>query len=517
MTGPLASVPAVDWAALAPVLAPSLALLAVLVADALRRRPQQEPSPTARRLLDALALAGLLAAGAAVVWLARDLAATGSVRSTICVPGAGDGLGPRCSWTVSGLTLTLQALLVLAGLGALLLALDGQGAKDRATHHALLLAAVTGGVALAGARDLVSFVVALETASLPAVALVALRRDARGAQGALTLLLTSVTSLGLLLLGIALLLLTTGSLHLHQVAATLAQPGLPAPVRALAALGVVLAAAGIFFKLSAVPFHGWTPDTYAGAPLPVAAFLAVVSKLAAVAALLILVGVGAPGLAGVWAPVIGTIGAVSVTVGNLVALRQQVAVRLLAWSTVAQSGWVLLPLAAAGQGARPAVRAASAGSLGYALAYAAASLTAFTVVVLFGRRHPAGEGHTLLDYRGLARQQPVAAACLAFALACLAGLPPGVMGLVAKVVAVRPLVQAGIWPLALVAAVNVVLGLLYYLRWAALMVGPSAAEVTPRWRISPAEGTVLAAGTGVCVGLSIWPQLVAGVLPGLLR
>ena len=105
---------------------------------------------------------------------------------------------------------------------------------------------------------------------------------------------------------------------------------------------------------------------------------------------------------------------------------------------------------------------------------------------------------------------------LAFGLACLAGLPPGIMGLVAKVVAVRPLVDGGAWWLAAVAAVNVALGLAYYLRWAALLVARPA-TVPPTWRVRPAEGVALGAAAGGCLVLSAWPQVVAGLLPGLLR
>ena len=153
------------------------------------------------------------------------------------------------------------------------------------------------------------------------------------------------------------------------------------------------------------------------------------------------------------------------TVGNVVALRQQVAVRLLAWSTVAQAGWVLVPLAAAGNGSPGDLRNAFAASIGYLLAYVVASLAAFAVVVLLARHHPAGEEHTLDAYRGLARTRAGRRArCWGSALACLAGLPPGVMGLVAKVVAVRPLVDAELWVFAVVAAVNVAIGLAYYVR-----------------------------------------------------
>ncbi len=512
---PLTAVQSVDALALAPVAAPLAALLLVLLVDAVAPAARR-----ARRVHDLLALAGLAGGAVAVVALAAD----GADRRTACVPGGGLDIS-ACSYAVSPLTLTLQGVTIGAALVCLLLTLDGPGAGDRAPHHVLFLAAVAGATALAGARDLATLVVALETATLPAVGLVALRRDPQGAQGAVTFLLTALTSLGLLLLGAALLLAATGSAHLDRIAAALGEPGLPSRVRAVAVLGVLLAVAGIAFKLSAVPFHLWTPDTYAGAPLPIAAFLATVSKAAGAAAVVVLLALGAAPLADAWAPVLGGLAALTITVGNLVALRQRLAVRLLAWSTVAQAGWVLLPLAGAGAGGPAAVRSAAAGAVGYLAAYVAATLAVFAVVVVLARHHRAGEEHALEAYRGLARREPVAAAVLAFGLACLAGLPPGIVGLVAKVVAVRPVVDVAAWPLALVAAANVALGLVYYLRWAAMLftapavpasAAPGAVTV-PTWRVRPAEGLALGSAAAACVVLSVWPQAVAGVLPGVVR
>jgi NADH-quinone oxidoreductase subunit N len=499
-------VPSVDWVALAPVLLPVLAVVLVLLVDGVLPGGQR-----IRRALDAVAVAGLLAAAVAVAWLAVD----GGDRATVCVGTAGSGDGvARCSYVVSELTLTLQAVIVAGGLGCLVLALASVTTAQRTPHHVLMLSAVAGAAALAGARDLASLVVALETASLPVIGLVALRRDARGAQAGVTMLLTAVASLGLLLLGVALLYAATGELFLEPIAATLAAPGTPSGITAVAGLGTVLGMAGIAFKLSAVPFHLWTPDTYAGAPLPVAAFLAVVSKAAGLAAVVVLLGVGLPGLASTWGVVLAVLAAVTVTFGNLVALRQREAIRLLAWSTVAQAGWVLLPLGSARD--IPSVREAVAASVGYLIAYAAATLAVFAVVTLVARNHEAGERHLLTDYRGLARRKPAVAAVLGFGLACLAGLPPGVMGLVAKIVAVRPLVDGEVWVVALVAAVNVALGIAYYLRWGAMLVAPASTAAVPESAVGVAAAGAVAAG-GQARAAVVEPELVtvgAGGVPG---
>jgi NADH-quinone oxidoreductase subunit N len=516
MTGPnlhaagvtLAGVPSIDLAAVAPVIAPVLAVIAVLLIDAV-----VPGGVRLRWLLNLVALTGL--AGGALAVIALALNDDGATRSTACVSGTATLL-PQCSYVTSDLTLALQGVILLAAIGCLLLAIDGPGAQDRTAHHVLLLSSVAGALALAGARDLATLTVALETATLPAVGLVALRRDGQGAQAALTMLLTAIGSLGLLLLGVAMIFLATGSLYLQTIATTLSGAGLGRPVLAVAGLGMALAIGGLGFKISLVPFHLWTPDTYAGAPLPVAVFLATVSKTAGLAALAVLLGIGLPPLAHVWAPMIGVLAVITMTVGNLVALRQQVAVRVLAWSTIAQAGWVMLPFAAASDGSVEGLRTALAASIGYLLAYVVASLAVFAVVVLVARHHPAGEEHTLAAYRGLARSEPVACAVLGFALACLAGLPPGVMGLIAKLVALRPVVDTAVWPIAVIAAVNVAIGLAYYLRWAGLLLAVPV-QAPPRWRLRPAEGLVLGGAGAACVGLSLAGQVIAGLLPGVLR
>ncbi len=476
----------VDWVAVGPVLGPAVGALLLLAFDA----AVGSARPVARRVFDQIAVASLVAG--------LILTAQRSGRETFCSsPG-------QCSYVASTLTLTLQVLVLGAALVCLLLTIGLRQRPPRTELHVLLLAATAGACALAGARDYASLAVALELASLPAVGLVALQRDSRGAEAGLKLLMTSVVSFSLLALGIALLYASTGSLYLGAPVSTAL-----GDLSAVHGVGVALVVAGAAFKLSLVPFHLWTPDTYAGAPLPVAAFLSTVSKVAGLTAVVLVLALGAPDVG--WAAPIGVLAALTMTVGNLVALRQLTAVRLLAWSTVAQAGWVVLPLAGATDAGRlPDAVSASLGSL---LAYVVASLAAFGVVVRVAEQHPDGARHDLSAYAGLWRRQPVLALVLGFALLCLAGLPPGVMGVVAKVVAIVPVVGAQAWGLVAVAVVNVVLGVAVYLRWAARLV--QASDVAPASAQTPvAHRLALALGAGGCVALSVLPALVAGLLTG---
>ena len=174
--------------------------------------------------------------------------------------------------------------------------------------------------------------------------------DGRASEAALKLFLVSVVSTAVMLFGLSLVYGVTGQVHLDRIATSLDDPG--ARGAAARCSAVVLALAGFGFKVAAVPFHFWAPDTYEGAPVPVAAYLSVVSKAAGFVGLALLLTVGFAPYADVWGPLLAVLAAVTMTVGNLAALRQRQAVRLLAWSSVAQSGYMLVPLGAARRRAR---------------------------------------------------------------------------------------------------------------------------------------------------------------------
>ena len=219
-----------------------------------------------------------------------------------------------------------------------------------------------------------------------------------------------------------------------------------------------------------MPFHAWTPLTYGAAPLPVTTFLASTSKVAALGGMIVLVQAlaGASDFALV---AVAVLAALTMTLGNAMALRQQDLVHLLAWSAVAQAGWLLLPLASLSS---RAVHAAG----GYLIVYVVATVLAFVVVISLARRP--GGGVTLADHRALARRAPLTAAALGLALLTLAGLPPAIIGLVAKVVALRPVAADGIWWLIVVATLNIALGIAVYVRWLAVLIE----------RVPPGEATM---------------------------
>lgn len=454
--------------AVLPVLAPLAAAVVVLLLDAV------VPGGREGHLTVA---AGGLVAGALGTMPGLRLGA-GDVRGAFCLPSG------ECLYAADRLTSVLQLAALLAALAVLVLAwrywAGTGGGPDRTGRTpvvaALLLGATGGVVAVPAAGDLGTLLVSLELATLPTVALVALvrtswagERRARAVEGAVALLTTSLVSFALLALGAALWVAATGTALLGRAGGGAAGTVDHPPLLVLAAVFLV---AGLAFKVSAVPFHAWTPVTYAAAPLPVTAYLATASKVAALGALIVVVrALGAVDDTTLVA--VAVLAAASMTLGNLVALTQTDTVRLLAWSTVAQAGWVLLPLVSLSSRA-----AHAAGS--YLLVYVVATMLAFVVVAAVARSREAG-GTALETHRGLLRSHPLLALPLALALLTLAGLPPGIAGVVAKIVALRPVLGGGpewLW-LALVAAVNIALGIAVYVRWLAVVVGDPAAATGP--------------------------------------
>ncbi|MFG1618115.1 NADH-quinone oxidoreductase subunit N [Nonomuraea wenchangensis] len=482
----------IDYFAIAPPLALALTAALVLLLDVfLPHRPRT------RAALGLVTLAGVLVSLGFV--LAQAM--TGRTLGTFCVPPAlaGSGGPAPCSYVVDGFTLVLAGLVLASAVVIVLMSMTelAGGGIPAGEWHFLLLCTLVGAVTLPASRDLVMLVVALELVSLPVFALTALKRyDGRASEAAVKLFVVSVVSTAVMLFGVSLLYGMTGTVHLSGLAAQVqAAAGVP-----VVTVGIVLVVAGFGFKIAAVPFHAWAADVYQGAPVPVAALLSVVSKASGFAGLILVLATALPGQAGTWGPVVAILSALTMTAGNLLALRQRSAVRLLAWSSVAQSGYVLAPLAVTGTiGAQAAVGA----SVAYLVIYAAMNLGAFAVVLLVARTAGRNE---LDDYRGLAFRSPAAGLALAFCLVCLAGLPPGLAGLFAKVFVFRAIVEGGLGWLALVMAVNTVIGLYYYAVWAARLFTPAARSLT--LRAAPALWPAMGLAVAVAIVFSLAPQLV---------
>ncbi|MGI5197436.1 NADH-quinone oxidoreductase subunit N [Streptomyces sp. CA-288835] len=486
-------VQSVDWLAIAPPTIAAVVGLVVLVVDLF-------VGDAKKALLGWLSVAGLAASTLMLLPLLDG------DRSTFCLTGDAD----VCSYTADPFTLVIQFLVLGGALLAALLSVTALKDANRELPEGefwfLLLSSAAGAALLPASRDLATLIVALEVASLPAFALVGIKRgDRKSSEAALKFFLSSVTATAVSLMGVSFIYASTGTLYLTQIATEI--QNVDGQLHTLVQTGVVLTLVGFAFKTAAVPFHFWVPDTYVGAPLPVAAYLSVVGKAVGFSGLILVTVIALPSYADVWGPALAALAALTMTIGNVGALRQQStraysAVRLLAWSSVGQAGYLLVPIAAAAysQDAEKAIGS----TVAYALMYAAVNLGAFAVAALVARTKPLNR---ISDYRGLYASRPLSALVLGFFLLCLAGLPPGIIGLFAKVTVFSAAVDAGLGWLAVVMAVNVVIALFYYLQWTTLLF--RAPEGEPERHRVPAPLTAAIALTAVLgVALSGAPQLV---------
>ena len=432
--------PALDWHALAPELTLLAVGTLVTIADIAF-------DDKVRRLMPTLAGVGLLATLVPILTLAVD---SGDPRSMF--GGA---------YVVDDFSLVFKALFVLVGYVVVLMSVDyvRDGDYYENEYYTLLLTSLLGMVMMASSRDLVSVFVALELLSIPAYMLAAWRKGGpRSNEAGLKYYLMGVFASAVMLYGMSLLFGVSGATDFGSISAGLS--GDSSPLVIVAILFVLI---GFAFKVSAVPFHTWAPDTYEGAPTPVTAFLSVASKAAGMVALLGLVFVAFEGAADVVQPFFWALAAVTMTVGNLIALRQTNIVRLLAYSGIAQGGFMLVPFAVAYEGSSATLASAREAVVVYMIIYAFMNLGAFSVVLAVSRRTRSG---TIASYGGLFSYAPGMAVLMTLFLAALAGIPPA-GGWFAKFVVFRALADASTpagWVLATLVAVNAVIAFGYYAR-----------------------------------------------------
>ncbi len=368
-------------------------------------------------------------------------------------------------------------------------------ARYRSEFVGLLLLATTALMLLAAASDLITIYIALEMSGLSIAFLSAWnKRDVRSTEAGLKYFLLSAMSSAVLLYGMAIIYGLTGQLQLSAIARELTT----SPNAALF-LGMTMLLAGFGFKISAVPFQMWTPDVYEGAPTVVTAYLSVASKSAGFAVLIRVLMTALPAERADWSVLIAVLALATMTVGNIVALVQSNMKRMLAYSSIAQAGYVLVGVAAASPRSISAV-------LFYLLAYTATNLAAFIAVIAI-TRYVGSE--RIRDFRGLHHRAPGLAFALAVALLSLAGLPPFV-GFFAKLYIFWAAAEGGLLWLVLVAMINSAISLYYYAQVIHDMYLVSAAEPAPGGAAPPPRPVPAV----VSLGIALTGVLLLGVFSG---
>lgn len=389
-------------------------------------------------------------------------------------------------WKV--LVLIATALVVLLSIRFL------EEGKYRASEYfSLLLFATAGMMFMASGYTLLTIWISLETMALASYILAGyFKREVRSNEAALKYFILGAMSSGILLYGISLLYGVTGTVQLSALSMGL----YAVQDNPLVPLGWLMLAAGLFFKVAAVPFHVWTPDVYVGAPTPVTAYLAVASKAASFAILLRIFYEGLGSLRVEWQTVLAVIAALTMIWGNVAALTQDNVKRMLAYSSIAHAGYVLIGVLAVSQIGLWSV-------IFYMLAYTFITLGAFGTVILLERREYAGE--TCADYAGLARRSPFLAAMMLLFLLALTGIPP-TGGFVGKLYLFAAGVEAGWSSLAIIGVLTSAISLYYYFRIVVFMYLKDSEQMTPMPVRSPALVTAIA----VCAVAT----LALGIVPG---
>jgi NADH-quinone oxidoreductase subunit N len=361
--------------------------------------------------------------------------------------------------------------------------------------YGLILLATAGMMWMGAARDLIVIFLGLEVMSVAVYALSAFnRRDRRSAEAGLKYFLLGAFSTGFFLYGIALTYGATGSTNLALIAQSVAEG---AAQTGLLLFGVALLAIGFGFKVAAVPFHMWTPDVYEGAPSPVTAFMSGAVKAAAFAAFLRVFLTAFDGIHDVWGPIVWGLAAVTMVAANLIALVQTSMKRMLAYSSIAHAGYLLVAITAANE-------TAAAGLLFYLLVYTVMNIGAFAVVIAVGRQ---GEENPLIeDYAGLGQRQPLLGVLLTLFLLSLAGFP-GTGGFIGKIYLLRGALDSDLWGLSVLLVLTTVVSYYYYLRvaWYAWMREPAGADQHERIFMPLPMRVALVGGAAVVLYLGVFP------------
>lgn len=407
---------------------------------------------------------------------------------------------------VDGYSCFYMVVILVATLGCATLShayMEGYSG-NREELYLLLVLAAAGGLVLACSRHLASLFIGLELLSVPVFALVGYTfREKRSLEASVKYMVLSALSSALLLFGIALLYAQSGTLSFagvgHQMTSQIGDP--------LVLGGIVLLVAGLGFKLSVVPFHLWTPDVYEGAPAPVGAFLATVSKVA-VFAVLVRFLVEAPGAhSGVLRDVLAVIAAASILIGNLLAVAQTNIKRLLGYSSIAHFGYVLVAVVAGIDLTLEAVAV-------YLLTYVVTTIGAFGVVALMSSPYRGHDADAISHYRGLFWRRPMLTAVMTAMMLSLAGIPV-TAGFIGKFYIIAAGVDASLWWLLALVVIGSAIGLYYYLRVAVTLFltepGMRRYDVQLHWG-QRAGGVMVLVMTALMFLLGIYPQPILSLI-----
>ncbi len=434
--------PDLDYLALAPEIILAVTLMGVLTLDIML--PRRHKYWTA-----VLAVLGVTLAALPIIYM-------GLGDSTVRSMSGG-------SYVVDDFALVMKGLFLAAGYLVLLMSVSYIESERyyQGEYYFLLVASILGSVVMSSARDLIILFIGLELVSGPLFLLAGWRKgDVKSNEASLKFYLLGVLSAAILLYGMSFIYGLTGSVTFDGIReASAGMSGEPAFVMA-----VLFIMVGFAFKISAVPFHFWAPDTYEGAPTPVTAYLSVSSKAAGFVGLLVITYVAFPDASNIWGPAIWILAALTMTVGNLTALRQDNIVRLLAYSSVAQAGFMLVPFAVAGVSDTAGnLSDAFAATVTYLVIYAFMNLGAFAVIIVGSNRARSG---LIPNWAGMGTYDPGLALLGGAFFLSLAGIPP-LAGWYAKFVMFSAAMGAlNTWTtlLAAIAAVNAVIAFYYYAR-----------------------------------------------------
>lgn len=382
-------------------------------------------------------------------------------------------------------TLVFRVMFLTAVAVVSLISLDVP-ALQRGEYFALLLSATIGFSFMAAGADMIMLFLSIETASISLYILAGfLTSDRKSTEAGIKYFVYGAFASALMLYGLSLIYGVTGQTNIYVVASMVARAGaIPAAINGLFLLATVMIIAGFGFKISAVPFHFWTPDVYEGAPSPVTAFVSTASKAAGFAVFLRVFTAGAlgtPNFENEWWAMLVAITIVTMTLGNLLAIFQSNIKRMLAYSSIAQAGYAMIGLVALtpdGSGA----------AMFYLLMYVFTNVAAFGVVVLVSKETGSEE---MEDFYGLSRRAPYLALAMLLALLSLGGIPP-TAGFIGKFFVFKAAVDAELWWLALIGVLNAFIGLYYYLSVVKYMYLYRSEEEAERIPVSRAARVALA-------------------------